>query len=29
MLMKNPVHPGRIVWHDCLVPLSLSVAAGA
>jgi addiction module HigA family antidote len=27
--MKNPVHPGRIVRHDCLEPLSLSVTAGA
>lgn len=24
--MKNPVHPGRIVRHDCLEPLSLSVS---
>jgi addiction module HigA family antidote len=23
--MKNPVHPGRIVRHDCLEPLGLSV----
>jgi len=27
--MKNPVHPGRIVKHDCLEPLDLSVTAGA
>jgi addiction module HigA family antidote len=27
--MKNPVHPGRIVRHDCLEPLGLSVTAGA
>jgi addiction module HigA family antidote len=27
--MKNPVHPGRIVKHDCLEALSLSVTAGA
>jgi addiction module HigA family antidote len=27
--MKNPVHPGRIVKHDCLEPLGLSVAEGA
>jgi addiction module HigA family antidote len=23
--MKNPVHPGRILRHDCLEPLGLSV----
>ena len=27
--MKNPVNPGRIVRHDCLEPLGLSVTAGA
>jgi addiction module HigA family antidote len=27
--MKNPVHPGRIVRHDCLEPLSLTVTDGA
>jgi addiction module HigA family antidote len=27
--MKNPVHPGRIVRHDCLEPLGLSIAEGA
>src|SRR5262249_16433171 len=27
--MKNPVHPGRIVKHDCLEALDLSVTAGA
>ena len=27
--MKNPVHPGLIVRHDCLDPLGLSVTAGA
>ena len=27
--MKNPVHPGHIVRHDCLEPLGLSVTAGA
>jgi addiction module HigA family antidote len=27
--MKNPVHPGRVVRHDCLEPLGLSVTAGA
>ena len=29
MPMKNPPHPGRIVRHDCLEPLGLSVTAGA
>jgi antitoxin HigA-1 len=29
MPMKSPVHPGRIVRHDCLEPLGLSVTAGA
>lgn len=29
MRMKNPPHPGRSVWHDCLEPLGLSVAEGA
>jgi addiction module HigA family antidote len=29
MSMKNPVHPGRIVRHDCLEPLGLSVTDGA
>jgi antitoxin HigA-1 len=29
MAMKNPVHPGRVVRHDCLEPLGLSVTAGA
>ena len=29
MPMKNPVHPGRIVKHDCLEPLRLTVTAGA
>jgi addiction module HigA family antidote len=27
--MKNPIHPGRIVRHDCLEPLGLSVTQGA
>jgi addiction module HigA family antidote len=27
--MKDPVHPGRIVRHDCLEPLGLSVTEGA
>ena len=29
MPMKNPVHPGQIVRHDCLEPLGLTVTAGA
>src|SRR5579859_6965905 len=29
MPMKNPVHPGCIVRHDCLEPLDLSVTEGA
>src|SRR6516164_5232401 len=27
--MKNPAHPGRIVRHDCLVPLGLTGSAAA
>lgn len=29
MPMKNPPHPGLSVLHDCLEPLSLTVAQGA
>ncbi len=29
MPMKNPAHPGRIVRHDCLEPLGLTVTDGA
>lgn len=29
MSMKNPVHPGKIIRHDCLVPLGLTVTAAA
>ncbi|MGA2077466.1 MAG: HigA family addiction module antitoxin [Terriglobia bacterium] len=29
MPMKNPVHPGKIVRHDCLEALGLSVTKGA
>ncbi len=29
MPMKNPVHPGQIVRHDCLEPLNLSVTEAA
>ncbi|MBL0173280.1 MAG: HigA family addiction module antidote protein [Gemmatimonadaceae bacterium] len=27
--MKNPAHPGRLVRHDCLDPLELTITAGA
>ena len=29
MPMKNPVHPGQVVRHDCLEAVGLSVTAGA
>lgn len=29
MPMKNPLHPGRIIRHDCLEPLGLSITQGA
>ena len=29
MPMKSPVHPGKIIRHDCLVPLGLTVTAAA
>lgn len=29
MKMKKPPHPGRIVKHECLEPLSLSITKGA
>ena len=29
MPMKNRVHPGRSIRHDCLEPLGLSVTEGA
>ncbi len=29
MPMKNPIHPGSVVRHDCLEPLGLSVTEGA
>jgi len=29
MPVKNPPHPGRVVRHDCLEPLGLSVTGGA
>jgi addiction module HigA family antidote len=29
MPMKNPSHPGEIVRHDCIEPLSLTITAAA
>ena len=29
MPMENPIHPGRIVREDCLIPLGLTVTAAA
>src|SRR3990172_5702877 len=29
MKMKNPPHPGRLVKHECLEPLALSITKGA
>ena len=29
MSLKNPVHPGQVVKHDCLEPLGLSVTQAA
>ncbi len=29
MKMKNPPHPGRIIRHECLDPLGLSVTGAA
>jgi len=29
MPMKNPVHPGQVVRHDCLEAVGLSVTEGA
>jgi addiction module HigA family antidote len=29
MPMKSPVHPGRVVRHDCLESLGLTITAGA
>ena len=29
MAMKNPVHPGLVVRHDCIKPLNLTIAAAA
>ncbi len=29
MPMKNPVHPGQIVLHDCIEPLGLTITEAA
>lgn len=29
MSLKNPSHPGRIIRHECMTPLGLSVTAAA
>ena len=29
MSMKNPVHPGSIVLHDCVEPLNLTITRAA
>ncbi len=29
MPMKNPIHPGQTIRHDCLDPLGLTVTEGA
>ena len=29
MAMKNPPHPGTIIFHDCIVALSLSITDAA
>ncbi|MCP5004717.1 MAG: HigA family addiction module antidote protein [Planctomycetes bacterium] len=29
MAMKNPVHPGKIIKHDCMEPLDLNVTEAA
>jgi antitoxin HigA-1 len=29
MPMKNPVHPGRIVRHDCIEPLGFTITKAA
>lgn len=28
-MIKNPVHPGRIIRHDCIKPLNLTVTKAA
>ena len=27
--MKNPIHPGELVWRECIVPLGLTIATAA
>jgi antitoxin HigA-1 len=29
MAMKNPPHPGKVVLHDCIEPLGLTITAAA
>lgn len=29
MTMKNPPHPGLVVWQECIEPLSLTITAAA
>jgi addiction module HigA family antidote len=29
MSMKNPSHPGELVWHDCIEPMGLTTATAA
>lgn len=29
MKIKNPPHPGKVVKHECLEPLGLSITKGA
>ena len=29
MKMKNPPHPGRLIKHECLEPLNLSITGAA
>ena len=29
MIMKNPPHPGGVVWRECIEPLGLSITEAA
>ena len=29
MAMRNPVHPGQLIRHECLAPLGLTITAAA
>lgn len=29
MTMKNPPYPGKVVLHDCIEPLGLTITAAA